>query len=163
MGCNSQNNFDGGVWNQPTIVDSDTIRGRTTNQTHVMPTLEGRVTMDEDAAASVAKALCPHISNCVPEVSPEIVAGTFTDCEGNPHRPGDAVPTCAQMNTAIAEAFGHQAATEYPSTTEAASLPTTLVGSKREQILGEPDAYIKIGDYLVPAYFTKGRKNGASN
>ena len=31
-------------------------------------------------------------------------------------------------------------------------MPTCIVGKDRPQLLGGPDAYIKIGDYLIPAY-----------
>jgi len=31
-----------------------------------------------------------------------VIAATFDDCAGNPHVPGAAVPTCAEMTTALA-------------------------------------------------------------
>lgn len=34
-------------------------------------------------------------------IPPEVFAGTFKTCAGADHQPGDAIPTCAEMNTAI--------------------------------------------------------------
>lgn len=31
-------------------------------------------------------------------------------------------------------------------------LPTTIVGTDRSQLLGKPTTYLKLGNYLVPAY-----------
>ena len=39
-----------------------------------------------------------------------------------------------------------------PDSTEASSLPTTIFGDSRVGIMGAPDKWIQLGDYLIPAY-----------
>lgn len=41
-----------------------------------------------------------------PTINPSVIAGTFKTCAGTPHIAGQNIPTCSEMDTAIAAAIG---------------------------------------------------------
>lgn len=41
---------------------------------------------------------------------------------------------------------------QVPDTTTTTNLPTLMYGDSRKGIMGAPDKWIKLGDYLLPAY-----------
>jgi hypothetical protein len=51
---------------------------------------------DENAMTLFAKALCDKMRDCFAKV--------FKRCDGTPHQPDDKIPTCDEMNAAIAAA-----------------------------------------------------------
>lgn len=42
--------------------------------------------------------------------------------------------------------------TDAPEQTVSGDIPTTIFGSSRDRLLGAPDIWIELGDYIVPAY-----------
>lgn len=56
---------------------------------------------------------------------------------------------------AMQEVTPQVAATGAP-VTDGEELPTTVVGSGRDAVLGRPDQWIKIGEYVIPAFKVKG-------
>lgn len=94
-----------------------TLTGGTTNATiHNTATLAGVTTISGDIAASdtATAALCRIVTPCMTSVitdivddvvaevvTPEAIAGVFTDCEGLPRVPNTPVPSCADLANAI--------------------------------------------------------------
>ena len=117
-------------------------------------TPSGSVQIDDNVAKQLAAFLCPYVAECVSFAAEEIAA-VFKDCHGSAHVPDAQIPTCTEMDTAIEEATKPVVATAIPSVTDATDevdLPTIIVGKQRDQLLGRPDAWLKWGDYLIPAY-----------
>lgn len=151
MSCANTGPFYGGTWNDATIINPAMIGGKATDLEVSGLRLVNNVVIDESSARALAQALCPHMADCI-EITAEQIAAVFTDCYGKPHTPNTAIPTCEQMNDAINAAIIHDVANGLPVTTEGEDVPTTFIGASRDQLLARPDAYIKIGDYVVPAY-----------
>lgn len=83
------------------------------------------------------------------------VAAVFRTCAGQPHTPGDRIPTCTEMQDAIDTAtsgarIGITGANP-PATTENDTLPTTIYGG-RDGLLGRPIGWVNIGGYVLPYY-----------
>lgn len=83
------------------------------------------------------------------------VAAVFRTCAGQPHAPGDRIPTCTEMQDAIDTAtsgarIGITGANP-PATTENDTLPTTIYGG-RDGLLGRPIGWVNIGGYVLPYY-----------
>lgn len=149
MGCSNEGPFDGGTYVDPKIVNG-TMQGTTLNNV----SLTGNVVIDEAVAQRIVDAICPYINKCV-ELSQEEVAAVFKNCAGAAHVPAATIPTCEEMNDAIAEASIPVIVATTPTTTQVTGdnvLPTVIVGEERTQLLGKPTTYIKMGDYLIPAY-----------
>ena len=91
-------------------------------------------------------------------ILPEIEGITYHH-GGAPHQPGNQIPTCTQMKQYVAGVLTPTVSTSVPTTTAADAggnmLPTTIVGDKRDSLLGTPAAYIEVGDYIIPAYKKK--------
>lgn len=84
-------------------------------------------------------------------VMPERVAAVFRDCAGQPHAAGAQLPTCTQMQDAIAGSRLAITGANPPTTTETPTLPTTLYGA-RDALLGRPAGWVNIGGYVLPYY-----------
>lgn len=154
MGCSNEGPFNGGTYNNAVLVDPEISGGHVANSELVNIHLSQNVSVDDAVAQQLAQFLCQYIADCV-SFPAETMAAVFTDCSGKAHTPGTAIPSCEDMNNAIANAVAPNLTTDKPGTTEAGEecdMPTTIVGKDRTQLLGGPDAYIKIGDYLIPAY-----------
>ncbi|RQH06633.1 hypothetical protein [Paraburkholderia dinghuensis] len=73
-------------------------------------TLAGALAQDSAALAVLASALCASLQCCIDnsvsaaQANPAVIAATFTKCSGAVHLVNDAIPTCDEMNTAIATA-----------------------------------------------------------
>lgn len=152
MSCMPTGPFDGGTWNDPTIINPVIINGKSTDLEVSGLRITNNVFIDDASAQALAKALCTHVQECM-TITDVDIASVFKDCHGAEHVPGAQIPTCAQMEQAITQAVEPEVAATAPITSEATDLPTTLVGATRDQLLGRPDAYLQIGSYLVPAYY----------
>lgn len=155
MSCTNTGPFDGGTWNNAVIVNPEITGGTIANSTLTNISITGAVNLDDTAAVSILDAICGNINDCV-EVKPEEVAAVFKTCAGQAHVPDAQIPTCEEMNQAIAEATAVVITADVPASSVAAAddnvLPTTIVGTDRSQLLGKPATYLKLGNYLVPAY-----------
>lgn len=151
MSCMPTGPFDGGTWNDPTIINPVMINGKSTDLEVSGLRITNNVFIDDAAAQALAAQLCPHVGDCL-DITNNDIAAVFKDCHGADHVPGANIPTCAQMEQAIAKAVEPEVAAAAPVTSEATDLPTTIVGATRDQLLGRPDAYLNIGGYLIPAY-----------
>lgn len=81
----------------------------------------------------------------------EQVAAVFRDCAGQPHVAGAQLPTCAQLQEAIAVSRLTITGANPPTTTENPTLPTTLHGG-RDALLGRPIGWVNVGGYVLPYY-----------
>ena len=154
MSCTNTGPFDGGTWNDSTFVNPTIMGGTAINTELSGANLTGSVQIDDNVAQQLAAFLCPYVAECV-SFSAEEIAAVFKDCHGSAHVPDAQIPTCTEMDTAIEEATKPVVATTIPSVTDATDevdLPTIIVGKQRDQLLGRPDAWLKWGDYLIPAY-----------
>lgn len=154
MSCTNTGPFDGGTWIDSIIRTPEISGGTVTGSELSGVSLTGSVKVDDAVAKQLAQFLCEYVKGCV-EFPAEDVAAVFKDCAGKAHVPNAQVPTCAEMQEAIAEAVEPVVASESPQVTEATvenDVPTTIVGSFRDQLLGRPAAYLKVGKYLIPAY-----------
>lgn len=155
MGCSNTGPFDGGVWSNATIIDPTLNGGSVANSTLTNVTLSSNITIDDDVAQKITDAICPHVNKCVVFDETQ-VAAVFRNCSGVEHEPGAQIPTCNEMDQAIAEAMAPQISDALPPVTNPAEgdnvLPTTIVGTDRSQLLGKPNTYIVWGEYLIPAY-----------
>lgn len=152
MTCMPTGPFDGGTWNDPTIINPVLINGKSTDLEASGLRITNNVVIDDAAAQALAKQLCPHIGDCL-DITADDIAAVFKDCNGADHVAGAKVPTCEQMQQAIAGAVEPNVAAAIPVTSENTDVPTIIVGATRDQILGRPDAYLNFGGYLIPAYY----------
>ena len=84
MSCsNSTGIFDGGTWANPQIINPTVTGGTLTGSTLKAVSLEGALTLDDDAAASIQKALCDTISECVGSVSSDTPPSSTATEGGN--------------------------------------------------------------------------------
>ncbi len=92
-------------------------------------------------------------------VDPEVTGGTVTNTE----LANVELTSNIAVDDAVAEKLanflkpymGATISAKKPGSTlpdENGALPTRLIGSNRDMLLGTPDAYIEFGDMLVPAY-----------
>lgn len=83
------------------------------------------------------------------------VASVFRTCAGQPHAPGNRIPTCAEMQDAIDDATASSrigiTGANPPATSENDTLPTTIYGG-RDGLLGRPIGWVNINGYVLP-YF----------
>lgn len=158
MGCANTGPFVGGVYQENTLLNPVISGGEASGTTLKNGALNGALVIDEAAAKSILDSICDKVSACVtfPE---EEAAAIFKDCDGAPHQPGNQIPTCTQMKQYVAGVLTPTVSTSVPTTTAADAggnmLPTTIVGDKRDSLLGTPAAYIEVGDYIIPAYKKK--------
>lgn len=162
--CAPNGTMNGGTLTNTTIVNAEVTGGTITNSDIITSTLDrpeitGNVVLDTAAAESIAEQLCPHVGDCI-EVAAEDIARVFKNCDGADHVPNALIPTCTQMNAAIADAvtaLNPVPSTDVPTTTQASALPTTIVGTGRAALMGQPDTYFRRQGtdgkyYLIPAY-----------
>lgn len=79
MSCNNIGPFEGGTWNNPTIVDPAITGGEIANSVLTNVSITGALKLDEDAAASIQKAICDTIIDCVGTVSTDTPAVTVAE------------------------------------------------------------------------------------
>lgn len=83
------------------------------------------------------------------------VAAVFRTCAGQPHAPGNRIPTCVEMQDAIDDATAGSrigiTGANPPATSENDTLPTTIYGG-RDGLLGRPIGWVNIGGYVMPYY-----------
>lgn len=87
-------------------------------------------------------------------VDPEVIGGKWTNAAFSGSITLDevtAISLVSDICPEIKECVICDTIAEPPSVSEGTELPTTLVGG-RELLLGKPLVFIRIGDYLVPAY-----------
>ncbi|MGF6936839.1 hypothetical protein OKW41_006001 [Paraburkholderia sp. UCT70] len=67
---------------------------------------------NEQAQQILASALCAALACCIQEaikdieVSPDKIASVFQRCDGSRHLPGNAIPTCGEVDDRINQAIG---------------------------------------------------------
>lgn len=155
MGCdNDTGPFIGGLYEEIFVKDSEIVNGTITGTELSNVSVSGSMELDEKTLEQLGKALCPHVAGCV-EIPIEDVAAVFKNCAGAPHTPGASVPTCDEMQQAIEAGMQFRPVAQTPEETTDTDIPTTIIGTVRDKVLGKPDAYLKLGEYLVPAYFAK--------
>lgn len=153
MSCTNIGPFEGGLFKDPTLVNPEVSNGQATGMSLKSATLTESITIDAAVARQLAQALCPEIAGCIAFAAEE-VAAVFKDCGGKAHVPDVQIPTCVEMQDAIAEAMKPVIATTEPVATNSGStnsLPLTVMGS-RDALMGAPKVYLQVGDYIIPAY-----------
>lgn len=148
MACTYTGPFEGGTWNNAIITSPTITGGEVVNVELSNISIEGAVTLDDNAKSSLADALSDDIM--------EVVCSAFTNCAGAPLEAGNSLATCEEMTAAIEAAVAPTITSETPPSSGPSStgniLPATIIGVDRSQLLGKPVTYIKFGDYIVPAY-----------
>lgn len=106
-------------------------------------TINGNLTLDADAIAN----LCSSLQPCIDARFEELLntrGRVVTDKETILGKGTDDDPLRANLETDIDERL-------LPAVTTQTELPTTIVGG-RDQLLGKPDYYIRIGKHILPAW-----------
>lgn len=119
----------GNTWTD-TKLDGDTI-------------IAGNLTLDAEAVGK----LCVLMQPCVDDRFEELLntrGRVVTDKDTILGSGTDDDPLRANLDTEIDERL-------LPEVTTQAELPTTIVGG-RDQLLGKPDNFVRIGGYIIPAW-----------
>lgn len=106
-------------------------------------TINGNLTLDAEAIGNLCMALQP----CIDERFEELLntrGRVVTDKETILGKGTDDDPLRANLDTDIDERL-------LPVATTQTELPTTIVGG-RDQLLGRPDYYVRIGKHILPAW-----------
>lgn len=155
MGCDDAGGpIVGGLMDAVTIKDSEFVNGSIVGADLANVTFTGAVDFDDRVIQQLATDLCPHVSNCV-TLPADDVAAVFKTCSGNDHRPNAQIPTCREMEDAITAATTYRPVVQTPNETVDSDVPTVIIGTTRDKVLGRPDVYLSIGGYLIPAYAPK--------
>lgn len=75
-----------------------------------------RIRLNIAALEALAAYLCPVMRPCIEDaakVSAADMAAVFARCDGSPHAPGNALPTCEEVDTKISQAIGSIPADKY--------------------------------------------------
>lgn len=59
---------------------------------------------------------------------------------------------CKYIQDCVAPLIETVVTTDVPEQTVSGDIPTTIIGTSRDRILGAPVTWIQLGDYIVPAY-----------
>jgi hypothetical protein len=128
-GASSDVTFNGGVIQNSTGAGNNlgdtTLSGTTT--------ITGQVPLDTEALAHLCAQLQPCISAAIDAATDiNLIAGVFQDCAGAPRAPGVRIPSCEEMNSAIALAMAQLPALDvissvtYTPDTHTLTVTTTL-------------------------------------
>lgn len=150
-GCSSQGPFIGGTYIDNKFVNPDIQGGTATGTELKNVSIGGNIELDERVVFQLRDYLCPILGDCL-TVNNDSVAGVFNDCNGAAHVAGASIPTCQQMNAAIADAIALPVVTTTIRNTTEPNLPTTVYGN-RDGVMGKGDVMLKIGPYAVAAYY----------
>lgn len=138
MSCDRTGPVEGGSYLDVDIYNPTVNGGEINGSTINGGVINGPIVLDAAALASILNAL-------------------LTTCAGSSHTVGGAVPTCAELETAIANVFA-SVASRTPNETVGNELPTVIIGrsSARTGLMGRPDGYLEIEAAgqarLVPYY-----------
>ncbi|WP_333679882.1 hypothetical protein [Dyella sp.] len=77
------------------------------------------IAQSESAQQIMASALCAALECCIKDAvkdisaSPDVIAAVFNRCDGSKHVPGNALPTCQEVDDKITQAIGSIPADKY--------------------------------------------------
>ena len=106
-------------------------------------TINGNLTLDADAIAN----LCTSLQPCIDDRFEELLntrGRVVTDKDTILGNGTDEDPLRTNLDTDIDARL-------LPAVTTQTELPTTIVGG-RDQLLGKPDYYVRIGKHIIPAW-----------